>query len=104
MDNIMLDKMKTFLGRWSTQAEEMSAMSESDLTVWQNFGRICVSCDAVVFLLYFWVFFRRYALIQGWFALLRAGTFLIEGRVGRYVLLGDGRRCWYALFEASRPY
>ena len=79
-------------------------MSEFDLMVWQKFALISIPGDALWFLLYLWLLFRRYAVIKGRYALLRAGTFLIEGRVGRYVLLGAGGCCRYALLGAGTPY
>ena len=102
--NIMLDKMHGFVGMSSKQAEQISAMSECDSMVWQNFALIGNSFESLLFLLYFLKFLGRYALIEGRYALLRAGTFLIEGRVGRYVLLGAGGCCRYALLGAGTPY
>ena len=37
----------------SKQAEQISAMGECDLMVWQNFALIGISCEALLFLLYF---------------------------------------------------
>ena len=48
----MLDKMKRVDGTWSMQAEQISAMLEFDLMVWQKFALIS-TCDALLFVVGF---------------------------------------------------
>ena len=64
----MLDKMKRLNGAWSMQAEQISAMLEFDLMVWQKFALISIPCDALLFFVVFLECFLAGTV------LLRAGT------------------------------